>query len=61
MLVLAKQTKSRREYRRFKIELMDNVVLMDKLKDDNQKYITLFNEEVEKVETFIIFKYLDLK
>jgi hypothetical protein len=61
MLVLAKQTTTRREYKRFKIELMDNVVLMDKLKDDNQKYIALFNEEVEKVETFILYKYLDLK
>lgn len=34
---------------------------MDKMEIDNNDFITAFKEEVEKVETFVIWKYQDLR
>lgn len=61
LLVLAKKTKSIYEYKQIKAQVMDHNVLMDKLEYDNLQFIESFKEEVEKVETFVIWKYNDLK
>jgi SPX domain protein involved in polyphosphate accumulation len=34
---------------------------MDKLEYDNGQFIETFKDEVEKVETFVVWKYGDLK
>lgn len=61
LLVLAKKTKTIREYKEIKSAIMDHNLLMDKMECDNKSFIEAFTEEVEKVETFVVWKYGDLK
>lgn len=61
ILLLAKKTKSREEYKVIKLAIIENNLLMDKMEYDNEQFIETFRDEVEKVETFVIWKYRDLK
>lgn len=61
LLVVAKKTKSTREYKIMKHRIMDNTQFMTKLKNDNIEFIKNFTDEVEKVENFSFMKYNDLK
>lgn len=61
LLVLAKKTKSIQEYKLIKSSIIENNILMDKMEYDNTQFIEFFKDEVEKVETFVIWKYTDLK
>lgn len=61
LLVLAKKTKSIQEYKLIKSSIIENNILMDKMEYDNAQFIEFFKDEVEKVETFVIWKYTDLK
>ena len=48
-------------YDTIKEQFINNYDLIKKLKTDNQRFIALINQEIQILETFILFKYQDLK
>lgn len=56
-----KKMKLRQEYKTIKKSVMGKPLLMLKLENDNKRFMETFCEEMEKVETFGVWKYNDLK